>query len=319
VESNLSCDLCGNLDTELYLTKVSNENGQESFDLVRCRRCGLIYLDPRPTTDEIGRYYVANSYYAYQRPDDKQARIVKRLKRLAYQAKCQHPDHSRSDRWPEQVARYVAGAALGWRVRRRVPVQHQGRLLDVGCGNGEWLAWIRDNIGGWDVEGLEVNQEVAERVSSSLNLTVHVGPLDKTSLPTARYDAITMWHSLEHTHSPSRVLKEAYRLLRPDGCLALEVPNIASYEARILGRRWYHLDVPRHLYHFTPTTLRKLLTTCGFRVVRLKPMRNHVAWNSAVRNEMSHLPGPICLVALAVAGTLGRLSTWAIRVYAIKS
>jgi hypothetical protein len=103
------------------------------------------------------------------------------------------------------------------------------------------------------------------------------------------------------------------------GLLGFSYAVIGRRSNLMLGRRWYHLDVPRHLYHFTPTTLRKLLTTCGFRVVRLKPMRNHVAWNSAVRNEMSHLPGPICLVALAVAGTLGRLSTWAIRVYAIKS
>ena len=99
------------------------------------------------------------------------------------------------------------------------------------------------------------------------NLTVHVGQLENLNLPAAHYDMISFWHSLEHVHSPATALQEAYRLLRHGGWLGIEVPDIGSWEARLVAGHWYHLAVPVHLYHFSMLSLTQLLSKCGLRIV----------------------------------------------------
>ena len=122
---------------------------------------------------------------------------------------------------------------------------------------------------GWSVDGLEVSATVAARVERQSEIRVHIGTLPHADVGPCSHDAITMWSSLEHVHDPRTVVRAAREALRPGGLLLVSVPNIASWPFRVFGRAWYGLDLPRHLVHFTPATLARLLEGAGLRVCRI--------------------------------------------------
>jgi SAM-dependent methyltransferase len=141
-----------------------------------------------------------------------------------------------------------------------------GRLLDVGCGKGHFLASAR--AAGWDAVGLEYAQSSADEAKARYGLDVIVADYMTASLG-ERFDAVTMWHVLEHLPDPLSAIERARSLLVDDGRLLISVPNLSSLQARIFGPDWLHLDLPRHLFHFTPRSLERLLERGGFRVERI--------------------------------------------------
>ena len=146
-----------------------------------------------------------------------------------------------------------------------VPYRGEGRrLLDIGCGSGEALAWARDN--GWDVFGLDPDPQAVELARRRGLHQVNAGDLLDQEYPDDFFDAITFYQSLEHLHSPSACLSECRRILAPDGAVYISVPNFQSFPRRLLGERWYGLQLPIHLFHFSPATLSELASSCGFRI-----------------------------------------------------
>jgi SAM-dependent methyltransferase len=125
---------------------------------------------------------------------------------------------------------------------------------------------------GWEVHGVEVAPELAQHAREEFNLDVSTGPAEVAlpRFPNDHFDVVSMWHVLEHLFDPSWVLAEVYRILKPGGRLMLEVPNFHSLSRFILRTYWFPLELPRHLYHFTPQTLQAMLTKGGFRVTSLK-------------------------------------------------
>lgn len=137
-----------------------------------------------------------------------------------------------------------------------------GRILDAGCGEGTFLAAA---IGaGW--RGLGVDIGGAADAARARGLDV-VGRLEDAA-ERGPFDAITFWHSLEHFPSPAEALTTARRLLTPEGILLVAVPDAGGLQARLFGRHWFHLDVPRHLYHFDGRSLGRLLERTGFSPLR---------------------------------------------------
>jgi SAM-dependent methyltransferase len=309
MESNIPCDLCGGKTSKPFL-KLSKDH----FALVQCETCSLVYLDPRPSPNEIGKYYTTD-YYTSQAPATPQPGLRSNIKRLAYQAHSMPHD----DGALERLKWKFLDIGLGWRAARSVPVRSKGRLLDVGCGNGEYAAWIRDNMPGWEAEGTEVNEHAAEQARRSFQLTVHTGHLNELHLAPSQFDMISFWHSLEHVFSPAAAVREAHRLLRPDGALAIEVPNIDSWEARRAGVSWYHLAVPVHLYHFSPTTLSRLVEQNGFQVLSLKHVRSNASLVEMLRAETFPVPSSLKQVAMPAAKSIGRLNAPMMRLYAVKN
>jgi SAM-dependent methyltransferase len=208
------------------------------FAVVRCDECGLHFTSPRPDVETIGQFY-PSTYRPHRRPRERDH--GPRFRRLS--------------------------AALG----RTAP----GRLLDFGCGGGALLAWAARQ--GWSVTGLDVSADAVQAVRSGLGVRVLQGTLPHPALAPSSFDVVTMWHVLEHVHDPLAVLTAARRLLAPGGRLAVAVPNIAGTAFRWFGPAWFGLDLPRHLTHFTPTTLRRMLERVGFRVVSIRPDR-HADW-----------------------------------------
>jgi len=130
---------------------------------------------------------------------------------------------------------------------------------------------------GWQVTGLDVSAETVERIRAELGIRAFIGTLPHPELEPESFDIVTMWHSLEHVHDPLGVLRAAYDLLAPGGRLMVAVPNIDSAAFQWFGAAWFALDLPRHLTHFAPPTLRAMLEAAGFRVERVRKIR-HSDW-----------------------------------------
>ncbi len=137
-----------------------------------------------------------------------------------------------------------------------------GRLLEVGCNEGLFLHLARQ--AGWETQGVEIAELGAVYAREILNLEVFNGELIEANFPDEYFDVVTFWHVLEHLLDPQLDLREAHRILKLDGLLIVDVPNIASWQAKVFSSNWKALDIPRHLYHFSPDSLRAMLAQAGF-------------------------------------------------------
>jgi SAM-dependent methyltransferase len=145
-----------------------------------------------------------------------------------------------------------------------IPYHGEGRLLDYGCGSGWYLQRLREQ--GWQVTGMDFSAYAARKVSERYGIPVHVGTLPHPDVKDATFDVITMGCVLEHVHAPHALVGAAVRALRPGGLLVIAVPNLDSWGFRTFGRNWWPLELPRHLLHFTPPTLRRLVEAHGLEV-----------------------------------------------------
>lgn len=221
-----------------FLFRAEDYITGESFSLLRCRDCGIGRTAPRPDDDALGLYY----------PE-------------AYHGK---PGLAR---FPWLVERLQA-----WLCNRRAKDVEAARgmggglVLDIGCGRGQLLEAFRKR--GWKVIGTERSDGSARHAREILGIDVRVGPVSELKDMAGRFDAVVLWHVLEHLSDPVELLHETIRLLRPGGVLLVGVPNANSLEARLASRRWFHLDMPRHLWHFSPETLLRLVCEAGLAKVR---------------------------------------------------
>lgn len=221
---------CGG-DSGSVFNSFSLEDGLK-LDLARCNRCGVEFFHPQLTVAQLIPYY-NDLYYGGTRK--------KFLGPLAWFVRIYQGIRS------DSVARHLPKA---------------GRVLDVGCGNGGFLMDMKHR--GFHVEGTELSESSAKRMPADAGITVHVGDLASLQLPEKSFDAVTLWHVLEHVTDPADVLRQAHRLLKPSGVLFVSVPNAESWQARAFGTDWFHLDPPRHLFGFGPRSIQPLLQAAGF-------------------------------------------------------
>jgi SAM-dependent methyltransferase len=250
-----NCDLCGNDKTAFFLEAVSAVT-QEKFKIVRCRSCGLIYLNPRPVKETIGSYYPAGSYYSYQDFTIKKLNYRERLKQFVLEG------YYDSKNIFKKILSYLL-------VRNFLivpPKEKKGRLLDIGCGSGEFLSQMKNF--GWEVYGVEINQESAD-IGNQRGLNIFCGELGDADFPENFFDVVVLSQALEHVYSPGAYLEKTYQLLKEDGLLIIGVPNIGCLEIQIFVRNCHALDVPRHLHFFTIASLRNYLEKYGFEVERV--------------------------------------------------
>ncbi len=184
------------------------------------------------------------------------------------------------------------GFTAGWCARRRISLVSSvlgpgsgRRLLDVGCGDGAFLLSAKKM--GWRTAGTEMNPIPARKaglhVRESLEEADLWGP----------YDCITLWHSLEHLRNPNLILKRLTRLLQPNGHLVIGVPDAGGLQSNIFGRHWFHLDVPRHLYHFSGSSLARLLQVNGFTILCQKHQEfeyDLLGWAQSALNFLLPVP-----------------------------
>lgn len=200
----------------------------------RCPECQVLFLNPRPTESSIEAYY-PSTYAAYRPAIADERWVIMRWKR---RYNLQHQIRSVTDR------------------------ELNGRLLDIGCATGNYLAEMRKL--NWDVNGIELQTEAAQYAQKRLNLDVYNGDLLTYPASQNKFDVITMWDVLEHTHQPLQVLAKARNLLKPGGLLIFSIPDPNSKEASSFDSAWIGYDAPRHLYLFHGENLQLLLQITGF-------------------------------------------------------
>jgi len=274
----VACDLCdADVTRPLFQAPDRCFGGERLFTVVSCARCGLIYLNPRPNAHGRADSYPLMGYVPHQPVSPKvgwAGRVRETLRnvmlRLAYGYDGKAGGLSGSD-----------GLPLQWGLLRTPPWQPGGRLLDVGCGNGQYLSAMREL--GWEVVGIEPSLSACEDARRRLGLSVYCGTLEEGTQTPGSFDVVTAWHVLEHCCSPRSVLAEIRRVLRPGGLFMGEVPNAGGWGARLFRERWYHWDLPRHLYAFTPSTLRRVVEEAGFTRYRILPIPDAKGWAGSMQ------------------------------------
>lgn len=278
------CPLCCAADEEPLFEAAdpTPRPGEQAlrFLVVRCRACQLVYTNPRPDADDIHRFYPAD--YRPHRP--------------------RKPAHARR---PHPFERLL-GRPTAER-RGLLPWPGVGRLLDFGCGGGSFLKRMADQ--GWEVTGVDASDAAVRAVTDDLGLTAFVGSLPHPELRPSSFEVVTMWHSLEHVHDPLAVVREAYHLLVPGGKLIVACPNIDSWAFRRYAESWFGLDLPRHLTHFTPVTVSRLLQTAGLRVTEVRGVR-HSDWLRSSAKRAAAGPDADWIDKLFLWKPAAKLAAW---------
>ncbi len=242
-----------------------------AWSLYRCEQCSVAYLDPQPTPSAMGLAYMA--YYTHEAPVDLYQQATElhgkpRLKRAfingyinaRYGYKLQ-PANPLGRCLP--IVHPVLSSMADREVRSLARPAEPGRLLDLGCGNGEFLIAMRTL--GWQVYGLD--QDAAAVASArNIGLDIQEGDLKKSTYPDNYFDAITMCHVIEHLYDPIATLRACACALKPGGRLWIATPNLESQSHERFARHWRGLEPPRHLVLFTPKALQRACILAGLEI-----------------------------------------------------
>ncbi len=244
------------------------------YNFYRCPNCGFIWLNPRPIQEDISECY--KNYYTHQFIQVEGRKAFRELRqriRLLILHAC----------YGVPLGNCAKSAfLLGWLLSKIPLLRHRaayiesifppwtgkGRLLDIGCGNGFFLSFMKKI--GWQVSGVEIDPE-SSRIAWEVNqIPVFTGTLDKANFPGESFDAITMNHVIEHIANPFDLLNESYRVLACGGYLCIATPNIQSLGHGIFRKYWLPLDPPRHLYLWSCANLSQAVRKAGFHIVWCK-------------------------------------------------
>jgi 2-polyprenyl-3-methyl-5-hydroxy-6-metoxy-1,4-benzoquinol methylase len=264
------CPLCGGVETspKIEAPDPAPHGTARWFLVVKCAYCGMCFTNPRPSA------HCLDQFYPPLIPDSSASRSTVRR------------------RW--KITRFVDP------LNALLPMMAQRRVLDFGCGVGSFLRRLHE----WKLPFTAVSRSTsaAEFLRREWGVHAVAGSLPHPEIAAESFDVVTLFDLLEHVHQPLQVLHAAHDVLMSNGVLIVAVPNIAGLPYRWLGADWLGLDLPRHLSHFTPKTLGMMLAQAGFRLQRLRAIRNSTwlrnsagravrrqradpAWNSLLRRK----------------------------------
>ena len=230
-----ACDLCGStIVRELYTARDRLRNTGPLFRVTECGGCGVWRTLPEMSEAELANFYPRDYWGEEAEP---------------------------TQRWIEssqsEKTQFMKRCGL-----------NAGRILDVGCGSGFFLRAL--DAEKWERYGVEIGETASKSAERAIGSgRVFTGTLDQARWPDSTFDVVTLWSALEHTNQPRANLREARRITKLGGSVIVQLPNAASYQARVFGGNWFALDVPRHRYHFTLPLLTRLLFETGFEVYKV--------------------------------------------------
>ena len=239
-----ACPVCDGITLEHIMDVKDHTVSGDMFPLVLCRKCSLVFTQDVPTEDEIGPFYAAEAYISHTDTDKGLVNnLYHRIRKITLRQK-----------------RKMIISRTG---------KQTGKLLDIGSGTGAFLAEMRKT--GWEITGIEPDS-TARSNASRIHGVKALEPSALGALPAAEYDAITMWHVLEHVHNLHGYMDRICEMLKPGGTAFIAVPNYTSTDAEIYGAAWAAWDVPRHLYHFSPKSMHVLAERHGMEITAELPM-----------------------------------------------
>jgi 2-polyprenyl-3-methyl-5-hydroxy-6-metoxy-1,4-benzoquinol methylase len=225
----------------IYLTVKDHSVSGETFQLLWDENLDLLKTHPQPALENLGRYYESDDYIS-------------------------HTDGKRS--FFEKIYHAVKQKALRDKislVQRFKPTK--GELLDIGAGTGDFLVVAKNH--NWNITGIEPSEK-----AKSIAINKGVPFIERLEdVPSHSKDVITMWHVLEHVPDVQKQIAEIKRILKPDGVIFIAVPNFNSHDAKYYGNYWAAYDVPRHLWHFSKTAIKKLFAEQDMELLNILPMK----------------------------------------------
>lgn len=238
------CPFCGSEQIQRILLVRDHTVTGEEFPIFHCRQCSGRFTQDVPGAHEISRYYQSEEYVSHS---ETREGIIHNLY------------HRIRKRTLNQKLHLV----------QKYTKRQTGQVLDLGCGTGAFLNRMKE--GGWEVRGLEPDPGAREKARELYGLNIEA-PETLSRLPPSGFQAITLWHVLEHVHSLHDYLDRIKELISKDGAIFIAVPNYTSFDAQHYQQYWAAYDVPRHLYHFSPACMMGILNSHGLKLKTILPM-----------------------------------------------
>jgi len=240
------CPICDGRTFLPFITTQDYSISREIFPIIRCTNCGLLVTSPRPSNDKLGRYYTSPAYTSH----------VNTAKNII-----------------DKIYFRARQFTLKWKLsilENTILISSQKNLLDFGCGTGEFLKVAKSN--GWSTMGMEPSHFARKQADATIAQDIKASTEEVTG-HNKRFNAITLWHVLEHVENLNETLKTLKDLLEQSGIIFIAVPNHTSWDSEHYKQYWAGYDVPRHLWHFNTKSMQRLLKNHALTVVRIIPMR----------------------------------------------
>ncbi len=239
-----ACPLCFSSSIHKALTAKDHTVSGESFEIWHCDKCTGRFTQNIPDQQSMDRYYQSGDYISHS---DTTKGLVNQL---------YHAVRKRTLSSKRKLVQGYTGLK-------------RGTVLDIGSGTGAFLKEMK--LEGWEISGVEPDRGARNKAIELYQLRIDT-PEHLHHYPENSFDALTLWHVLEHVHDLHNKLQQFRNLIRNKGKLFIAVPNYTSYDAEVYGKNWAAYDVPRHLYHFSPEAMQKLLNDHKLQLHAVKPM-----------------------------------------------
>lgn len=250
-----ACLLCGSNDQKILFSNCIDYEYWVNFSagIAQCKSCGLVFQNPKPYLEDLPRYY-PESYANYSKPRSLITRILMNVEEYLN---------------AKEVINLIGKT---------------GTILDVGCGDGNYLDYMR-KLGKWEIHGTDINKE-AVLIVRKKGFVVYRGELENLDIPENTYSIVRMNHLLEHVINPLTTLEKISKILKPGGYLIIETPNTASPDFHILKKYWGALHLPRHIHFFNEKTMRLMLDKSGFFLRKVTHTLMTTGWALGIQNYL---------------------------------
>ena len=242
------CPWCNSENNHQFLKLKDYFLTQEDFEILECNECKLLFTSPCPEPDKIGNYYKSEDYLSHN--EEKKglfAKIYNKVKKINIKNK--------------------------FNITVNGQQSTVNSLLDIGCGVGDFLLYAKEK--GCNVTGIEPSEDARKIAEKKLDCKI-LSPEELQNIPDNSFDIITMWHVLEHVADLKTEIHHLQRILKKDGRLVLALPNYKSYDAEYYKDKWAAYDVPRHLSHFSQTSIKNIFKETKLQLTDIKPLK----WDS---------------------------------------
>ncbi len=274
-----NCPVCKSTNITSVLQAKDNTVSNEIFTIWQCANCALRFTQDVPGNSEIAAYYNSSDYISHSNTSE------------GFTNKLYHAVRSFTLRSKKNLVEKYASVK-------------KGNLLDVGAGTGAFAATMQKAK--WNVTALE--PDATARTNAKNNFNIVLQPAEQLfTLKDESFNAITLWHVLEHVHDLHNYIDKFYSLLKKDSVLIIAVPNYTSYDANEYESAWAAYDVPRHLYHFSPQSMKLLLEKHNFRLAKYQPMWFDSYYISLLSEK--YLTGKSNPLKAFISGSISNLKT----------